>query len=67
MKALMDVTLEEVSACLKVMEAFLGKMDPMMKAGQEQVRAEVKTGMEEMEGHRIEGQSRKDRGFSEAL
>jgi hypothetical protein len=59
----MDVNLEEIRACLGVMDASLGKMEPMMKTGQEQMRAEVKTGMKGVKATELEGQLRKDRGY----
>jgi hypothetical protein len=55
MKSMMDVNLEEIRACLGVMEACPGKMEPMMKAGREQMGIEVKTGMEEMKATKSKG------------
>jgi hypothetical protein len=65
MKALLDINLEEVSACLGVMEASLGKMEPMMKAGQEQMRAEVKTRMEEIKAIESKGNQEKIEALAE--
>lgn len=39
---------EMMMACLEVVEACLEKMETTMKAGQEQIRAKIKTGMEVM-------------------
>lgn len=61
----MKARLEEMKAHREAMKAFLGTMEAMTKAGQEQMKAKIKTFLDG--SHRVRGHSRKDRGCSTAL
>jgi hypothetical protein len=64
---------EKMKACREAKHASLEKTDTTTKAGQEQMRVEIKTDLEKNEGHnecqprKYGGQSRKERGHSRAL
>jgi hypothetical protein len=49
-----DANLEKMRACLEATEAYLGKTEAMIKACQEQIRAEIKAGLEEMKPTELE-------------
>jgi hypothetical protein len=48
LKAELDADREKIKACLEAMEAYLGETESTIKASQEQMRAEIKTGLEEI-------------------
>jgi archaellum component FlaC len=66
MNVLMDANLEKMKACLEVTEASLGKMEAMIRAGQEQMGIKIMTGLEEMKAT-VRSLSREDTGHCGAL
>jgi hypothetical protein len=61
MNVLMDANLERMKAYLEVTETCLGKTEVMKGAGQNQLEAEIMTGLEEMKAT-VRSQSKEERG-----
>jgi hypothetical protein len=60
MTAMVDANLEKVRPCLGAVEA-------MIRASKEEMRVEIKTGMEEVKATELEALSRRESGCSRAL
>jgi hypothetical protein len=54
LEALMDASTGQMEVCLGVVEACPGKMEATLKASQEQMGAESKTGLEEVKATGLE-------------
>jgi hypothetical protein len=59
-----EAWLEEKKACRVPTETCIGKTEATIKTGQEQMRAEIRTGLEEMKVTESGSKSRKGRGRS---